>query len=240
MRFLKRTSDEREDLGYRVFVCLFPGLVSLALAYMLFYYQSAWLAGLKWVLLIGGVLGLAYGIYHLLQFFKIKSFDVQCPFCEAYNIFTEKPMEDVRCSECNRQIPIVDGHILQVFQVRCGYCNTLNWYNDTSTGLICEECDRVIPIAGADESASPALKTFTRHDETLPYDLVLIDGGRKEEDLIPVLQQMLALNRNHVKNILNEIPVVLLQGVPKRKADLLAMQIQVHGGSAESRPSGSS
>lgn len=239
MRFFKRTTDEKEDIGFRAFVLLVPGLLTFALGAWLFYYRSEWLAGLYWVLMILGGGGFIYGLYELFKVTKVESFDVQCPYCEAFNMFTEKPTDDVRCGECNRQIPIADGNVIPVYQVRCGYCNTLNWYNDKSTGLICEECDRAIPISTDDDSASPALKTFTRQDETLPYDLVLTDAGRKHEELIPVLQQMLALNRNHVKNILEETPVVLLQGVPKRKADLLAMQIQVHGGSAEARPSGS-
>lgn len=238
MADFRRTSDAKEDVAFRAVVCLAPGLLALSLSIYLIVYDNAWTVGLKWVTLIASAAGMGYGIYHLLQFRKIKSNDIVCPFCEAYNVFTERPMEDVRCSECNREIPLLDGNIVKVFQVRCGFCNALNWYSEKSTGLICEECDRTIPISTSVD-ASPALKTFTRQDDNQPYDLVLTDCGRKSEELIPILQQMLALNRNHVKSIIDEIPVVLLQGVPKRKADMLATQIQVHGGSAESRPSGS-
>lgn len=235
---LKRTSDAKEDIAFRTLMCFLPGGVTLAIAAVLFVYASGWTLGLRWVLLMAGTAVTAYGFYHWLQIRKVGSYDVVCPFCEAYNDFTEPPQEDVRCRECNREIPIQDGNVLRVYQVRCGYCNTLNWYSDKSTGLLCEQCDREIPISVSDEvSASPALKTFSRQDDNLPFDLYLIDPGKKIEEFIPVLQQMLALNRNHVKKIVEEVPVLLLQGIPKRKADMLVTQIQVHGGVAEARPS---
>ena len=48
---------------------------------------------------------------------------------------------------------------------------------------------------------------------------------------------MLAMNRNQVKQMLEEAPVVLLTGIPKKKAELLKAQIEMHHGKADTRVS---
>lgn len=237
MSDLERSSNVREAHAQRACLSLIPGGIGIFFTVILFVYASGWTLGLRWVMLGFSVAAVAYGLWELVQMRKITSYDVRCPFCEAKNVFTEEPMQDVRCEHCNREIPIVDGRQLRVFQVRCGFCNALNWYSEKSTGLICEECDRVIPIATDEEHApSPALSAFARHDDDSPYNLILIDGGPKHEEIIPVLQRMLALNRNQVKDIIGEVPVILLQGVPKKKAELLAAQITAHDGQAKVAP----
>jgi hypothetical protein len=47
---------------------------------------------------------------------------------------------------------------------------------------------------------------------------------------------MLALNRNHVKQMFDELPVTLLTGIPRMKAELLQAQLATHGGFAEFKP----
>ena len=54
--------------------------------------------------------------------------------------------------------------------------------------------------------------------------------------MIPTLQKMLALNRNQIKDIIDRTPAILLQGVPKMKAELLAAEIKAKGGVAEANP----
>ncbi len=76
---------------------------------------------------------------------------------------------------------------------------------------------------------------FAVVDDDDMYELVLTGAGHKEEELIQVLQQMLALNRNQVKQMLEEIPVTLLTGINRRKAELLKAQITVHDGQVEFR-----
>ncbi|MCE9557511.1 MAG: ribosomal protein L7/L12 [Armatimonadetes bacterium] len=139
-------------------------------------------------------------------------------------------------------IPVQDGKILAVQQVRCGFCNHLNYYNETSVGLICEECDREIPIATVDGQLAPkSFHMFTRHDDDKYYDLVLLEAGKKTEEVISCLQHMLALNRNQVKQMLDELPVTLLTGINKMKADMLNAQLSAHdavGQVAESKEQG--
>ena len=219
----------------RAFISIVPGLVCLTISIVLFVYDSGYTIGLRWVLLLVSVAAIGYGVSQLMQMRKIGSFDVACPFCKENNKFTSEPMHDVRCDKCNREIPIVDGRMLRVFEVRCGSCSTLNWYSEKSTGLICEECDREIPIATDDErDVSPAMHAYSRHDDTARYNLVLVDPGPRREDIIPVLQKMLALNRNQVKDIMDDVPMTVLHGVPKKKAELMASEIAAAGGRADS------
>ncbi|MFX9012007.1 hypothetical protein ABTN18_19845, partial [Acinetobacter baumannii] len=62
-------------------------------------------------------------------------------------------------------------------------------------------------------------------------------SGPKTEEMIDCLQHMLALNRNQVKQMFDELPVTLLTGIPKKKAELLSAQISSHGGTADISPS---
>jgi ribosomal protein L7/L12 len=236
MSEVDRSSNIREQRAQRALMALVPGVLGLLFCVVLFVYASGWTVGLRWVLLVLSLAAVAYGLWQFFEMRKVTSFEIVCPFCNGKNIFTIEPMNDVRCEHCNRDVPILDGRALKVFQVRCGYCNTLNWYSEKSTGLICEECDRAIPIATDEGHASPAMHTYARQDDDTPYNLVLLDAGPKREEMIPVLQKMLALNRNQVKDLMDDVPMVLLQGVPKKKAELMAAQILSHGGRASASP----
>jgi ribosomal protein L37AE/L43A len=181
---------------------------------------------------------IGWGLYQASKVKGVQSFAIECPFCQSKNLLTLAPTSDFRCNKCNREVPVhEDGSILDVFQVRCGFCNTLNYYSEKSTGLICEECDREIPIASDEEThAKKMFEHYTVHDDDHPYDLILTEAPSSEE-MIKCLQTMLALNRNQVKDIINELPQTLLQGIPKKKAELLIAQITVHKGKATSEMS---
>ncbi|MCU0315352.1 MAG: hypothetical protein MUC92_02035 [Fimbriimonadaceae bacterium] len=242
MRVTERSENVKEELGSKAFLAIVPGVIALIIGIIMVVYTSRGSAfvGLAWVLVVLGVAAIGYGIYIALQARKVADFPIDCPFCDHRNHLTTKPLEDVRCDGCQRLIPILDGVVLKVFQVRCGFCNHLNYYSEKSTGLICESCDREIPIA-TDEGAeaSKALKTYTFRPDDQLYDLVLVAGGAKQEEIITCLQHMLALNRNQVKQILDETPATLLQGIPRKKAELLKAQIEIHDGKAEFKVTGS-
>lgn len=210
-------------------------IVLIVAAVMAFYTNQQYRAvsPLAYVL---GVIGLAcagYGVYRMTRISKIQEYKLECPFCNTANVLTAMPKDDFRCVHCNREVPMEKGNILAVFQVRCGFCNALNYYSEKSTGLICEECDRAIPIAtDEDTHAKKVFENYTIHDDDQPYDLVLVSAPKSEE-MIACLQQMLALNRNQVKDLLEELPQTLLTGIPKKKASLLMTQISIHKGKAE-------
>ncbi len=234
---VRQVDFAKEEAASDGLMLLVPGIVLLLIAGVLYFYQSSQggaLVGLAVVLGLIGIGLLGYGGYRMTRIRKLESHDVTCPFCNKTNHLTAAPRDDFRCVHCNREVPVENGTILQVFQVRCGYCNTLNYYSEKSTGLICEECDRAIPIATDDENQSKKVfENFTVHDDDKPYDLILVHAPKNDE-MIGCLQQMLALNRNQVKDMLEELPVTLLTGIPKKKADLLCTQIAVHKGKAES------
>lgn len=238
MSQVERSSDVKEQYGTRALMAIVPGIALAALGGLMIYYKSFFIL-LGILLAAAGVALIIYGILQLTKMKSVSDVTVGCPFCQHVNHLIEKPMTDIRCVGCQRQIPIVDGRILRVFQVRCGFCNHLNFYSEKSTGLICENCDRVVPISTDEESpVKKSFEAYTIHDDAGLYDLTLTNST-KSEDLISCLQHMLALNRNQVKQILEEAPTVLLTGIPKKKAELLKAQIDMHHGHAEIGPTGS-
>ena len=233
----ERSSNLREEFVLRAFVSIVPGIIALIISIVLFGDESGYSLGLRWVLLVLSIPAIVYGVWQLTEMRKVTSYSLECPFCKAKNNFTAKPEHDVRCEKCNRDVPIVDGRTLRVFKVSCGFCSALNWYSEKSTGLICEGCDREIPISVSDDrEASPAMHAYARHDDTERYNLVLLDPGPKREKIIAVLQKMLALNRNQVKEIMDDVPMTLLHGVPKKKAELMSSEIAACGGRSEVTP----
>lgn len=234
---VRQADFAKEEAASDGLMVLVPGVLIMLVAIVLFYYQSRQGGMLTVLSMVLGAIGLAmigYGGFRMTRVRTVESHPVDCPFCEKTNNLTAPPREDFRCLHCNREVPIENGAILNVYQVRCGYCNTLNYYSEKSTGLICENCDRAIPIATDEENQSKKVfENFTVHDDDKPYDLILVQAPKTDE-MIGCLQQMLALNRNQVKEMLEDVPVTLLTGIPKKKADLLCAQILVHKGKAES------
>ena len=62
-----------------------------------------------------------FSIYEATKIRKVTSNAVICPFCEFNNELVEQPDSDINCRTCNRMIPITDGKILAVDQVRCSF-----------------------------------------------------------------------------------------------------------------------
>jgi hypothetical protein len=122
--------------------------------------------------------------------------------------------------------------------VRCGFCNALNYFSEKTDVLLCEECNHEVPISH-EEGHIPKKRLatgFAVEDDDRPYELILVAHGPKTDDLIQTLQTMLALNRNQVKQMLSELPVTLLTGIPKKKAEMLRAQLSIHEGAADCRP----
>ncbi len=213
-----------------------PGAIALGLGILILSYRSAAFVGLGWVLTLGGLVAVVYGVAQVCKVRGVTSVDVICPYCQFTNRLTEKPMADFTCDKCHRSIPIDAGRVMRVWQVRCGYCNELNFYSEKSTGLICESCDHEIPIATDEEvRAKAVVDTFTVHEDTNLYDLFLTGRGMRSEEMLGYLQKLLALNRNQVKQVIEEMPALLLTGIPRKKAELLRSEIIAHGGKAEFR-----
>jgi len=238
----QRSSDIVETHSERALGYGLTGLIMLAVGLILMRYQGeGWLTGLIWVLIVFGTIGIFYGLYCALQIRKVQVHKTSCPYCGFVNTLTDAPERDIACRSCNRMIPIVDGRVLPVQQVRCGYCNELNYYSEKTDLLICEYCNHEIPIAQADgQPRRHVPKGFALQDDDQLYELVLIAHGHKTEELISALQHMLALNRNQVKQMLTELPVTLLTGIPRKKAEMLQAQLTVHEAAAEFRPISSS
>lgn len=236
----KRRSDVVEMIGERSLTFGVCGVIALLIGALFYNYQKqgGMLIGFAWVMMIAGVCGILLAAYFGLQVRKVSGVSVKCVYCEAMNEFTEFPEDDFRCGSCNRLVPIKDGKVLEVHQVRCGYCNTLNYYSEKNDLLICESCDREIPLGTGDSPQRHVARAYAVTDDERLYELVLVSQGNKTEEVIATLQTMLALNRNQVKNILNDLPAILLTGIPRRKAEMLAAQLAVHDAAAEFHPLG--
>ncbi len=231
-----RSSDVIEEYGERAVMAGIGGVIALLIGIVLFIFRGdGILVGLALVLIVAGVGAIGYAIYNLLEARKVTSVSVECPYCQYKNKLTATPEKDFTCQGCNRLIPIQDGHTLPVSQVRCGFCNALNYYSPKTEVLLCEDCNREVPIS-LDEGRVAKKSAFARVDDDRLYELVLIsNSGHKTEELISALQHMLALNRNQVKQLLNELPVTLLTGIPRMKAEILQQQLQANDGVAEFR-----
>lgn len=232
----KRSSDVLEIIAENALYFLVTGVCFLVLGFIFWYWKGAGtFILLAYVLLLVGAILFIAGLVSLLKVRKVQFVGVKCPFCGAKNELTEQPTEDFNCVECSRMIPIEDGKVMKVAQVRCGFCSALNYYTDKTEVLICEECDHEIPIA-QDEEGRPTKsipKAFKITDDDSLYELVLTDAGKNTEETISALQQMLALNRNQVKDILETLPATLLTGINRRKAEMLQAQLAVHGAAAD-------
>jgi len=240
-RFI-RSTDVIESIAEKAIVYGIGGIVSFAFGLLLYVFRGdGWLVGLADVLMLGGLACVAISAYCSLQVRKVKGIRFTCPFCDTPNYLLETPTDDFPCLGCNRMIPIEDGKIMKVEQVRCGYCNALNFYSDKTEILLCENCNHEIPIMvdeGKRTKRIPAGFAVTE-DEQL-YELQLIAIQHRSDELITCLQQMLALNRNQVKQMFDDLPVTLLTGIPRKKAEMLAAQIGVHDASAAFHPIGES
>lgn len=234
---MKRTSDIVEGFSERALIAGIGGIVGLAGAGLFFAYGGGAMKGLAIVLLLAGLVGVGYAGYLLAQIRKVEHFDVICSFCQGKNMLSEPPTKDFTCSQCHRLVPVQNGAILPVQQVRCGFCNELNFYSAKTEVLLCESCNHDIPISRGDDG--PVRKSvFAVESDDRLYELKLVGVGKKEEELTQALQQMLALNRNQVKQMLQELPVVLLVGIPKKKAEMLSAQLSIHEGITEYTPVG--
>jgi len=235
-----RASDVIEIFSERSISFAFCGVLSVTLAGLLYRYKGAGsLMGLALCLVLLGVFCLVFAAYTALQVRKVTAHDVNCPFCEAPNTLVSAPNDDFPCVQCNRMIPVVDGKTIPVSQVRCGFCNELNFYSDKTEVLLCENCNHEIPIAhdetGAPRKTIPA--AFVVVDDEALYEFQLIGHGKhKEEELINALQHILALNRSQVKQMLTELPVTVLTGITRKKAEMLKAQLSLYDGEAEFHP----
>ncbi|MCH8275505.1 MAG: ribosomal protein L7/L12 [Armatimonadetes bacterium] len=194
------------------------------------------LTSLSWPLLAAAPLLFAYAVYRALASRQEPSYTALCSYCSHEMVFTEQPQDDFVCDECHRRVPVVEGKILEVTGVTCGFCGGLNYMSEKTQVLICEECDREIPLLDPETGEMRHVpKGFARVDDENLYELVLVDSGREREEVINSLQHMLALNRNQVKAMLDEMPVTLLTGINRRKAEMLSAQLESSGATAERR-----
>lgn len=235
-----RKSDLIEMIGEKFVVFFVLGLLTTALGLLIWYYKGDFGVGLAVVLLVGGIGMMGFSFYSAHEMRKVTGYRVKCPYCNANNVLVAPPDDDFKCTYCHRVIPVKDEKVLPVFQVRCGYCNELNYYSEKNDVLICEKCDHEIPLTSEEEGGvvRHVPKAYAVTDDERLYELVLVSHGGQKEELIAALQHMLALNRNQVKQLLEEVPVTLLTGITRKKAELLQAQLGLHSAAAEYRPLG--
>ena len=237
MPTVQRSSDVIETHSERAVMAGISGLVVCALGLVLFIFRGdGMFTILAFILMAGGVAAICYAVYCTFQAKHVSAYDIVCPYCSSKVSLLSAPDRDVSCRSCLRMIPIVDGKPIQVTQVRCGYCNALNYYSDKTIALLCEECNHEIPISRSDGQTSKSRFAVVDDDKT--YELRLIAFEHATDDLVGALQHALALNRNQVKQMLEELPVTLLTGIPRRKAEMLSAQLTAHGASCQYTPVG--
>lgn len=233
MPLVERSTDVIEIHWENAFIFGGLGILGLLGSWIFRRYDNI---PLSWVLLVIGLVLFIIGAKRVYQVRHVSGYGYTCPYCSETNILTSSAKDDFCCEKCRRMIPIENGEVLEVFTVRCNYCSEINYYSPKTEVLICESCAHEIPISLDDGRERKVLPKFyaVKEDDSL-YELILVDRGPDTEDLIKCLQQMLALNRNQVKQILEELPATLLSGIPKLKAEILQQQLKLHNGEAEVR-----
>lgn len=236
MSSVERSSDKVEERSEAGLMWGGGGLLLLGFGVLLWWFnrEGGSLLLFSWICILGGLGCTGYGGWELWQIRKVQHFAYICPYCKAKNRLAAEPDVDFTCVECHRLIPVQDRKVLNVSRVLCGYCKEPNWYSDKTIVLLCENCNHEIPITRGDGSI--AHSRFAVQDDTRTYELSLTGYQHLTEDLVGCLQQMLALNRNQVRDMLNSLPVVLLTGIPKKKAEMLAAQLAAHGAAADYHP----
>jgi len=234
---VQRASDIIEIISEKAFFFGIAGVAGIGLGAVFLYYRgSGMFVPLGSILEVIGVGCLGYAGYTALQTRKVTTYTAECSYCQAKNVLTEQPSEDFSCISCHRMVPVLNGKVLPVQQVRCGFCNELNYYSEKTGALLCESCNHEIPISqdeGVEKKVIPS--AYAVVDDDAMYELVLVEAGNKDEALIQALQHMLALNRNQVKQMLEELPVTLLTGITRKKAEILKAQLSIHDGVADFR-----
>ncbi|HSI74137.1 MAG TPA: hypothetical protein VK934_13250 [Fimbriimonas sp.] len=233
---VQRLSDLLEVHAEYALYYGFGGLFGLAFGGTLIYYrgESAMFQPLGIIVLLLGLVLIGYAVRSVWIVKDVEGVRVICPFCQTVNELLTKPESDFACEKCSRMVPITDGEVMEVHQVRCGFCNELNYYSDKTEALLCENCNHEIPIATSGDAPAKSIpKAYMVVDDENLYELILTERGRKEEELILALQHMLALNRNQVKQMLDELPVTVLTGITRKKAEILKAQLTVHDAGVE-------
>jgi hypothetical protein len=233
MASVERSTDLVEERSETALIWGGGGLFVLAVGGVLWYFNrnGGSLLLFSWICLLAGLGGTIYGVYAALQIRKVQSFAYNCPYCKAKNRLAAEPGADFTCVECHRLIPVQDRQVLPVYRVLCGFCREPSYYSDKTLVLLCESCNHEIPITRGDGSI--AHSKFAVQEDNRTYELSLTGYQHVTEELVSCLQHMLALNRNQVKDMLTALPVVLLTGIPKKKAEMLAAQLATHGAAAD-------
>ena len=237
----ERTSDIVEKHSERAVFFGAGGFLCAGGAFLMLRYGGPSMAGLAWVLVLGALGLFAVAGFTIGKVRRVAAFRIACPFCtEIVDMAGNPGDQDVSCPGCHRMIPLREGAVVAVAQVRCGFCNALNYYSDKTDALLCEECNHEIPIQHEEGYVQKKfVRGFAVVEDDALYELVLTGADAHHgEDLVETLQHMLALNRNQVKDIVRDAPVTLLQGIAKMKAEMLKAQISNHGGKAEARAMG--
>jgi len=235
----QRSSDLVETYVARALGIGALAVVFIALSVVMFVNRGDSGLALAIVLAVIGFGLLGYAIYSFVRSRGVTSHVVKCPMCGANNGFLQAPQSDVTCQECHRMIPIENGAILPLKQVSCGSCGESNWYSDRTKVLLCESCGREIAIArpGGDTTWD-GHPVYAVQDDTRPYEVVLLAYGQDSDGLIDHLQHTLGRNRLQIKELLGQLPAVVVTNVPRQKAEILRNELSHRGAAVEARPLG--
>lgn len=229
----QRSSDLVETYMARALGAGAGGGVVLVLGAIMFAFRGDSGTPLAVVLLLIGAALIVFAAFCVVKSRSVASFKLACPMCGVENGFEAMPTSDVVCRGCHRTIPIDNGKIMPLKQISCGSCNESNWYSDRTKQLLCESCGREIAIAQSTGGA-----TYAVPDDARPYELVLIAYEPGHEDLADALQHLLGVNRAQVRDLLSNLPSVVLTNVPRQKAEMVKNQLMHTGAALEARPVG--
>ena len=117
----QRSSDIVEQYSAKALGAGIGGLVALGAGIVLFVGGAGpSMVGLASVLALAGVGLIGFAISCMVKAKQVGGVGVVCCYCQYKNMLTEAPTKDFTCQRCNRLVPIENGQVLEISQVRCG------------------------------------------------------------------------------------------------------------------------
>lgn len=229
MADVQRKSDIVEERVTRLALAGVPGLIAVAIGAWLAFGGGMFVA-LGWILFLGGIAALLYGLIGLAALKRGAGFDLRCPFCHKTTSLTGVPERDVRCAHCDRMVPFENGRVLDISPVTCNSCHTTNYYTPHTKHLTCESCGKEIVFTVATSSDAPVA---TAESASGFHRVVLTGFGAHLDDLENYLMEHMRVTKPQVEELLLALPAVVFHGVSLEQAQAHVAAIVEHGGSAD-------
>jgi ribosomal protein L7/L12 len=174
-----------------------------------------------------------YAVYCMLRARNRPSVSVRCPYCDTPMRFPEEPSEDFDCESCHRRVYYDDdGRMADVIDVTCTVCKARHRVSVKANRYICDSCGRPLNLPG-----QVAVNPATVGTEVLEaYNVQLTDVGRRPAEVALAVQDLLITNMVEARRRMQNLPLLVAENIPMRKADAIGRRLEELGATIAIRP----